>query len=476
MEKLRCFFNLIALLVEKARKFDDYRHTQRISDDEAIKVNIFVDELIYKYFNPSVKDIKKRLSITQDIVEKILREFEDRHFYFFSALITRLDKLLSLELLYNLLKHNPMEGDDITESYFESLNDNSDQTGICIYPNFALMNTSTNKCGRVLNRKARLENDLKSSLDNIFYVTKSALKGYKIVNAVLDCQLKDKDFITVAVTPLCNTKEEELIKINHYQANHNGVDIKLLTTELKDTQKSNKKFKEVLLKCIDEGDVDIVMGPEVLGTKEFSVVDRYGYNDEIRQIGGKSPPSVIIPSTYVHDSSNVLSVFYNSGEKLGEQHKQEPFDDKKSKEDLRNAKREIFVLHICGIGRICFLICRDFLTEYADVIINELKANLILCPSYSRGARNFNASKMIATGHDCRVVWINCCSAFTNRRKKGAFIGFAAGNYIPDSTTYLKCGESSECNGCYFKIKIPLNALNEEYYNDKKITLQHKKF
>lgn len=173
----------------------------------------------------------------------------------------------------------------------------------------------------------------------------------------------------------------------------------------------------------------------------------------------------------------MLSVFGNTGEKIGEQHKQTQYEDKKlnAREDLREAGTNILVLHIYGIGRVCFQICKDFLTDYADIVIKALKANLILCPSFSESAATFNAAKNIAVGYNCRVVWINCCSAFRNRNKKGAFIGFAAVNFLPESTAAFNCEDTVECNGCYFKVKIPLNASSGEPYSDKKIIVHHKK-
>jgi len=471
MKDYVCFFNLISFLIAKALSFEEYKNIQKLAPDEEIKINSFVDNLIIRYFGETLSEYKKRLSLSLEDLEKITNELNGKSFYYFSALITRLDKIIPDNLLYDILKYDTLAQTGVVEKYFESLNDNVDQTGIYIMPEISSADNGLFSKQKISHR-ARVENDLKSSLKKIFFISKKELNGFKIVNAVIDCKLKDKKYITIAATPLCNTAQNELISINHLTAMKNGVGISLLSVGVKNPQKVNETFKKFLLRCSREEDIDIALGPEILGTKEFTVVDDFGFNKEIRMLGDSNLPSIILPPTYSHNSTNVLTIFADSSEKLGEQHKQVPFDDKKAKEDLRNSTKEIFILHIKEIGRICFAICKDYLTDYADLLIKVLRANLVLCPSYSRSVASFHAAKGLAETYNCKIVWINCCSAFENRLKKGAFIGLVAGNYIPNSTKLIKCcNECNECNGCFFKIKMPLVASKEQY-KDKNIIIQ----
>lgn len=473
MKKYLCFFNLIAALIAKALSFKEYKNIQKLAENEEVQINAFVDNLINRYFGRTINDYKLRLSITFEDAKAIIDALNGKNYYYFSAIIIRLDKIIPDELLYNLLSYKTLSQEGIADKYFESLNDNFDQTGIYILPEISSSNNRLISKEKI-SHKARLENDLKKSLKKIFFIVKSDLDGYKMVNAVIDCELNNSDYITIASTPLCNIEQSNLINIEKLTVQQNGVNTNLLSVNLKDPLIVGDKFKKILTHCSREKDVDFFLGPEIVGTQRFTSVNSYGFNDEIRMLGDYQLPSIIIPPTYVHNSTNVLTVFANSGEKLGEQHKQVPFDDRQAKEDLRNSQKEIFILHIKEIGRICFAICKDFLTDYADIFIKTLKANLIFCPSYSESVTAFRAAKGVVEAYNCKIVWINCCSAFKNRRKKGAFIGFASGNYIPNSTKFFKCAKEGECNGCYFKIKMPLTSSGERY-RDKSIIVKQQK-
>lgn len=108
-----------------------------------------------------------RLSISLEDLGKITDELNGKSFYYFSALITRLDKIIPDGLLYNILKYDRLDQTGVAEKYFESLNDNVDQTGIYIMPEISSADNDLFSKQKISHR-ARVENDLKSSLRKIF--------------------------------------------------------------------------------------------------------------------------------------------------------------------------------------------------------------------------------------------------------------------------------------------------------------------
>ena len=113
-------------------------------------------------------------------------------------------------------------------------------------------------------------------------------------------------------------------------------------------------------------------------------------------------------------------VFYSkTGEMVGEQCKQNSFEfnDKGThyEEDLRDIPKEILLIHVPGWGRISFLICVDFLvTDYRDLLVKELRSNLILCPSYSSRTAQFLNSAGSMREFGVKFIWLNSCSALKN--------------------------------------------------------------
>lgn len=475
MGYLKSVFNLIAKLISLAlgKKID---FPDSPSQTEANNINSFVERLLAKYINIDEDTLTERFDLSSAAADEIYNAVKDKSFYYIRVLLTRLDNLLDRDQIYTSVKYDSLINFGAEKYKFTSLNDNFKETGIYVLPVIPTVKTSRRIGNRNLVRRALISPGLKGELKNIYYVEIVALKGFKITNLVYDCKLKDDKFLTVVATPLFDCDANKLIALTEYEDKEGEIVANYFSLDKVDAQSVNRAFEKVLLSCAEEKDVDIIMGPEFVGTKEFNETDELGFNKNIRQLENEAA-SIIIPPTYYSNRKNVLSVYSRTGEKLGEQHKQVPFIKNGYNEDLRNREKRIFILYVKGIGKICFPVCKDFLFEdYAEIIIKELKPDLILCPSFSQSASSFNGVVGNATSHDCKVIWINCCAGFANKNQNDAFVGFSAGNYIPadKSVTYCQCKNSGQCAGCYFKIKIPLNAASERFYTDKATEIKQK--
>lgn len=471
---MRAFFNLIAALISKALGFKDSGQDRRLAENEAQKISSYTDGIIQKYFTRLFEESGAGLYISQETVEEILRLFDDgkyNNFYVFRSLITKLDSLITEELFYNLFKFNVTKTTRAYKSYFECLNDNSDETGILVLPFIHGKQTCFETGSGKRFRRASLRTGLDADLNNIFYIRKADLQGYKLNNLVVDFPLKSEDYVTVAASPSCVCGDKPIKEIK-FEEKDGDLNMKFFSVELADGGKINEVFGKVLDSCARQGDIDFALGAEALGTSVLCGENVRAFNEFILGKMQDGLPQYIIPPSYSNDSDNVIKIFADSGQKLGEQSKQVSYILDGYEEDLRKSKKEILVLHIKGLGRVCFAICKDFPSGFQDILTRQIRANLILCPSYSRSSATFQGAAYAAIGHDCRVVWINCCAALLNPSDDNSFIGLAAGNYIPTPVYYCKCKAGKKCGGCYFKIKIPLNAATEDFHNDKPVGIE----
>ena len=80
------------------------------------------------------------------------------------------------------------------------------------------------------------------------------------------------------------------------------------------------------------------------------------------------------------------------------------------------------LLHIKGLGRICIIICYDYLeTQNRDRIIKNLRPTLICSPSFSTGSFNFRILSEAYLDQSCNWIWCNTCSAVNHTDKINNF-------------------------------------------------------
>lgn len=114
----------------------------------------------------------------------------------------------------------------------------------------------------------------------------------------------------------------------------------------------------------------------------------------------------------------------------------------------------ICVLHMPDVGRITFPICAD----------------LILCPSFSKGFDAFIKLTNIGMASGCRIIWCNSCAVWHlyDKNKEGVFhesdiccTGVSgARNYFP-AKPEVKCIKGQCADSCLFYIDIPLSTTTK---------------
>lgn len=169
-------------------------------------------------------------------------------------------------------------------------------------------------------------------------------------------------------------------------------------------------------------DVDILVFPEMLGSQEMlnNVLDFFQQNRD-----KKVPPLVVFPSIWEkteddRNNTNVSCLLLDGRQIMFRQNKRICFyykdkDGTKVFEDINrdpNVPDILNVLHVDGIGRICIIICYDYLhNENREMIRKLIKPTLICCPSFSTGSFNFQILQESGYYAGCNSIWCNTCSA-----------------------------------------------------------------
>lgn len=231
------------------------------------------------------------------------------------------------------------------------------------------------------------------------------------------------------------------------------------------------------------------MCPEMLGVDRLYQEDSCQFNPEIRMLSrvvasDKVPQLIIAPSMW-KENRNYVNVYTASGRKLCTQYKQHrysfPGKDGQCKEDLRGGPKEICLIHVPGWGRVVILICIDFLcADYRNLLVSKLKADLLLCPSFSPGEYNFLQSLDAASEYGAYAVWLNTCSALTKSPTEAPEIIGAACTPTVSSESRIRrfhpqCGGNCK-SGCLFTVTLPLNCMGSSSYEGLHATVQHNVF
>lgn len=129
----------------------------------------------------------------------------------------------------------------------------------------------------------------------------------------------------------------------------------------------------------------------------------------------------------------------------------------------------INLLHVEGLGRICIIICVDYLvTENRDQIVKNLCPTLVCSPSFSTGSFHFRTLGEAYFYQGCNWIWCNTCSAANETIKKENFksVGMITTlckiNDLSDESSFKKqfSGKSDcknhSCQNCIYYAEIPL--------------------
>ena len=110
----------------------------------------------------------------------------------------------------------------------------------------------------------------------------------------------------------------------------------------------------------------------------------------------------------------------------------------------------------------------DFMqNEYRRMILDVLKATLIIVPSFSTGNFDFRQVMGECRQYDCGVIWLNCCGAMhLEDAKKSNFkdIGYLQfSGKLTDSIGSMSIERQNRCDkktckeNCLFVCEVPLS-------------------
>lgn len=238
----------------------------------------------------------------------------------------------------------------------------------------------------------------------MFYVKdKEIHKKIKLNNIYLN-DYKDKLYIGFAPYPYCGN----LKLINTAGA--------IVAEERGSPDEYDKKYLNAV-KFLADKNCDVIFGPEMHGSPYL--------DGKIQKIFTKSESRVIIcPSWHRNCQGKIINraqVFYRQ-----EGHGFETFLDKYVPAVLSNGEKEgltndgefiynYVILHANGLGRILFLICRDFLSEEIGKIIDDLNIDIVIVQCYTTDLTAFKSSankiqnkRLIIIGNSCKAIKDSC--------------------------------------------------------------------
>ena len=393
---------------------------------------------------------------------------------------------------------------------FTSLNSNADDTGIFILPKvksiYSPPSNGEPEQKNALNFVGARRPGIGEELSNIYYYESGDLQigecRYRAYHSVLNVpgsndeenQSQIKQKVTIAVSPLTNRPLALHDECKFYDLGPPGAPDRRFSVHYRD---SNNQLARRILKDIEaagnEG-ADIVIFPEMYGCKE-TVTATDALEDPLpeanvlaraaKSLRGKLPRLILLP-TWWHNYFNELYVRSSPERVQCVQKKQFPFrcpqekDGPEYREDLRNRDQDqvIHMVHIPGLGRFAFPICRDAIdgvgyVNYVDLMRKTLWATFLLCPSHSPRKTQFQQLGTGAPQYGCYFVWCNACGAAyehvfhpeTDQTERGTsepYLGFVAS---PLSTEERITLFKPQCEGtcgpdgvCLFLIDLDRNG------------------
>lgn len=306
---------------------------------------------------------------------------------------------------------------------FQSLNDNWDETGICVLPRVPSLNDPLDRAGASPAHKTwahAWERGVNEELTNTYYVEQNWLdmehNSYTVIHKVVTDWVTTNP-IRVAVSPV--SSGVQLQAPHCYETDGRR---RFSITGLNDPDYVRRRVRASYKMAAELG-ANILAYPEMLGDASMFGPTEAGsdffaqLSEEVGRMG-YSAPGLLLPPTYWHEKNNRLYVTGGDGRRLCVQDKQNPFlyhDSATCKdylEDLEGKTKVICVIHIPYAGRLTFPICKDCLVEpYRTLLVRALRSTMLLCSSYSKGSFSFRISAPASLEYGCYTLWTNTCSA-----------------------------------------------------------------
>lgn len=472
-EKMTNYFNIMAQIIRVIIESDKYNEKNFLS-------------ILYDYDSKEYRELRFCVPVLFQINgEKVIPanlRLRDMNTQFFSVLesIEKRKEIYELMLLLYYMDRAIVEcykrwycyEDD--EMVIESLNSNKSTTNISLI--------KRTKCKWGL---SQIGSGLDGLLYHFFYINNKEIPNFVVKNHILSPEVLrgiGKNKLKMALSPITKDKVVEFSEPYERRNDVTGAKQKYFRVEKVIDEES--VYEQVLGKIYmaGENDVDIMVFPEMLGTESMLTK----IQDELTEKNTKQVPDLIIfPSIWDKtendlENRNRSCVILNGRTVLFEQYKYADYKnfikDIPVYEDINRNKGKniIHMIHIEGIGRICIVICVDYLDENnRKNIMNHLFPTLVCVPSFSTGSVQFLllAEKYLNKG--CNWIWCNTCSAAHETIKKENFKVVGAitkwdkdwnlkeeglKNFFPGK---FKC-EKLTCDGCIYMEEISLKIVEKK--------------
>lgn len=369
---------------------------------------------------------------------------------------------------------------------FSALNTNSEETGVLVCPKL-----------RSLFEQER--DPERRMLPHYKLIWREKLNGIMPVHHILPGLniLPNQKKLRIAYSPIGNYRALDIVESTK-------VDREGLTRSVFDVAVSSEKEEQIRRELKDAIRVAISQGADIFFTPEMVVptactrVETNPLTGEeqnrllLEAIGSSLDPPPWTPEEkpgrppkmpwlYVFSdweaNRNSAKIFDGHGHLIAEQDKLFPYVDEihHTQENLVNPRLEVHILHVPPVGRICVMICKDYLEDgYRDMVAKQFEPSVILVPSCSKGIDAFVKASAAELYLGTQTVYGNTCISlqFFNKRKKpylepvGCFV-CAPPRDIENYTMNPPVSVCENCENktvpCVFTVDIPLSArITEE--------------
>lgn len=469
VRKLTEYFNMMAILIRNVLNHDPYsdKDFQSVLHDPNNPCLVRLVQSFPEFISPNHTPHSIRLvELSSDLFDR-LNAFKTEDVYSQLLLLYYMDR--AIEDCYT---HNCNFEDDIEQ--FEAINHNIAETSIAIIK-------KTKCCWEHTSLTENLANKI---LSVFYYIDYQLLPNTRVINHIVDSGLitpKSTNCYKFAISPV--TKQKVLCLSVPYQRKNRKTGALQSLFRVEKLQHEKELTDYVMENIITAGqqNADLLVFPEMLG----SVTMLQEILSEIKKKKHIVPALIVFPSIWKkaekdEQNTNCSCMILNGEDILFEQKKYCNFKYYEKGmpvyEDINDTpgSTELHLLHINGLGRICIIICYDYLeTENRERIIKNLQPTLICSPSFSTGSFDFRILAQSNLYRNCNWIWCNTCSASNHTDKTQNFevtgiittlskyCDFSKDEALQKNYSGVTRCQKENCDHCIYYTEIQVNNLKD---------------
>lgn len=482
-------FDMIAEITAMAKSYPEDHDPPDLAEDSELQIKEDVHRLVGEWRQQLTGSASATNGLSSDSYCAIMDWCRERNSYYcLRVLLSELDA--NRELGWeDLFRENQYDS-------FKALNNNYEATGILILPKVHGAQTTyvpsqQGEASGVRRTADKQVDSLNSMLNHFYYVRQEDLGDYEVKNYLIHPELSalPQDVLRVGAAPMLNIPFPDVLSYDdtvREKAADGTQRLYLDCLAVKEPEEIQRRFCYGYQTACNAG-LDILIYPEMLGIDALYKEDQYQFNPLLRRLckdaGRANPPQLILAPSMWSNNHNCVNVYLSTGRKLCTQYKQHPYHfrgkDGKCTERLQNTPREICLIHVPGWGRLVVTVCIDYLkSDYRHLLVEKLKANILLCPSFSPGKYDFLQSLDSQSEHGAYAVWLNSCSALTS--KNGQVPELVGAVSVPTVSCQSRVERfiPSKCDGscqygCLFVSELPLNCMGASSYEGARAVVEH---